>query len=286
MRALTSADYNTMGLSPYASVRQLKKAYRRLALRHHPDRAGLRQRDRFQATEHFEKIQNAYEAILTSLHSRDDKTSHVVLMIEQRKARQKEREPQTTEQMYQMINADLDRHQWPYLSPAQHTELHQGYMAVVRKCSQRFRQALYHFKNSAGARRNWTSHTDYARFFILIGKIGRTIENALSRATCDTDLVSLELSHLLFHKSRLNPRARLEHYAFEDSAAAFDTFVDEIWIRYDLAFAVDLVRDYFRSRVLVELSGGFSWTRVVPEQPGETGLSIVQHLEVDMRYIS
>jgi DnaJ like chaperone protein len=53
-------DYKTLGLSSNASDDEVKKAYRKLVLKYHPDRTELSEKE---ASEKFNKIQSAYERI-------------------------------------------------------------------------------------------------------------------------------------------------------------------------------------------------------------------------------
>ena len=59
--------YEILELTPEATIEQVKKAYRRLALRYHPDLNKAKD-----AHERFLHIQKAYEIILTA----DKKWSH------------------------------------------------------------------------------------------------------------------------------------------------------------------------------------------------------------------
>ncbi|MDE3236337.1 MAG: J domain-containing protein [Bacteroidota bacterium] len=51
--------YNILQVSSTASTEEIKKAYRRLAMQFHPDKAG----DNEATTEHFKKIKEAYEVL-------------------------------------------------------------------------------------------------------------------------------------------------------------------------------------------------------------------------------
>jgi molecular chaperone DnaJ len=63
---MKSNSHEILGVSPGASPAELKRAYRRLAMRWHPDRS-----DHPQATEHFKAINAAYEQLL-AVDSPDD----------------------------------------------------------------------------------------------------------------------------------------------------------------------------------------------------------------------
>lgn len=57
-------DYKTLGLTKEASDSEIKKAYRKLALKYHPDKVSqLDEIEQEEAKEKFQKIQDAYEAI-------------------------------------------------------------------------------------------------------------------------------------------------------------------------------------------------------------------------------
>lgn len=58
--------YRILGLRPGASLTEIKKAYRRLALRYHPDRGA-------QSTEKFLQISEAYEALLEAHRRRQER---------------------------------------------------------------------------------------------------------------------------------------------------------------------------------------------------------------------
>lgn len=65
--ALAKTDlYKTLGVSKGCSASEVKKAYRKAALKHHPDKAPPEQRDK--AEKKFKEIAQAYETL-----SDDDK---------------------------------------------------------------------------------------------------------------------------------------------------------------------------------------------------------------------
>ena len=47
--------YQTLGVSPQADQKEIKKAFRKLAMKHHPDKGG--------DEAEFKKIQNAYDTL-------------------------------------------------------------------------------------------------------------------------------------------------------------------------------------------------------------------------------
>ena len=56
--------YKVLGISPDATDEEVKKAYRRMAMKYHPDKvANAGEQIRQQATEKFRKINEAYEHI-------------------------------------------------------------------------------------------------------------------------------------------------------------------------------------------------------------------------------
>ena len=57
----TDFAYKTLGLQEGASENEVKKAYRRLAMKHHPDRAT--DRDKKSAEEKFKEIGDAYKIL-------------------------------------------------------------------------------------------------------------------------------------------------------------------------------------------------------------------------------
>ncbi len=60
---MTRDPYQALGLAPTASEAEIKKAYRRLAKIHHPDRAAHDAKAQEQAKEQFAKINTAYEIV-------------------------------------------------------------------------------------------------------------------------------------------------------------------------------------------------------------------------------
>ena len=56
--------YKVLGVSPDASDEEVKKAYRRMAMKYHPDKVeGMGEAVRRSATEKFQAINEAYEEI-------------------------------------------------------------------------------------------------------------------------------------------------------------------------------------------------------------------------------
>jgi DnaJ-class molecular chaperone len=60
---VTRDPYQVLGLAPTASEADIKKAYRKLAKIHHPDRAAHDEKAQGQAKEQFAKINTAYEIV-------------------------------------------------------------------------------------------------------------------------------------------------------------------------------------------------------------------------------
>lgn len=59
--------YEVLGINPTASDDEIKKAYRRLAMKYHPDKVeGMGEEVKKQAEEQFKKINEAYETLKTS----------------------------------------------------------------------------------------------------------------------------------------------------------------------------------------------------------------------------
>ena len=54
---------NTLGLGEHATLKEIKNAYKRLALKYHPDRAGCNNKKEHE--EMFKKIANAYDTIVS-----------------------------------------------------------------------------------------------------------------------------------------------------------------------------------------------------------------------------
>jgi len=64
--SLTSS-YNVLGISASATDKELKKAYRKLAVKYHPDKVAHLGNDHVEVAEDkFQKLQEAYEAIKSS----------------------------------------------------------------------------------------------------------------------------------------------------------------------------------------------------------------------------
>lgn len=60
----TNSDYEILEIKPDASDDEVKKAYRRMALKYHPDKvAHLGEKVQKAANEKFQKLQNAYDNI-------------------------------------------------------------------------------------------------------------------------------------------------------------------------------------------------------------------------------
>ena len=58
------SDYQILEIKPDASDDEVKKAYRKMAMRFHPDRLGdLSESEKKQAEEKFLRVQKSYEAI-------------------------------------------------------------------------------------------------------------------------------------------------------------------------------------------------------------------------------
>jgi DnaJ like chaperone protein len=60
----TNSDYKVLGIESTATEEEIKKAYRQMAIRYHPDKVAA-MGDEYQkgAQEKFQKIQEAYENI-------------------------------------------------------------------------------------------------------------------------------------------------------------------------------------------------------------------------------
>ena len=62
-----NSDYKVLGIEATASDEEIKKAYRQMAIRYHPDKvASLGEEYQHGAKEKFQKIQEAYENIKKS----------------------------------------------------------------------------------------------------------------------------------------------------------------------------------------------------------------------------
>lgn len=60
----TNADYHVLGIEPTATEEEIKKAYRQMAVRYHPDKvAHMGEEYQKGAKEKFQKVQDAYENI-------------------------------------------------------------------------------------------------------------------------------------------------------------------------------------------------------------------------------
>ena len=60
----TTSAYEILGVSPNATNEEIKKAYRQLSIKHHPDKVGhLGEEVRKAAEEKFSKINQAYDII-------------------------------------------------------------------------------------------------------------------------------------------------------------------------------------------------------------------------------
>ena len=61
---LELSHYKTLGVSERASQEEIKKAYRKMAIKHHPDKfAQMGEEHQKAAKEKFQKLQDAYETI-------------------------------------------------------------------------------------------------------------------------------------------------------------------------------------------------------------------------------
>ncbi|MGZ4098342.1 MAG: J domain-containing protein [Bacteroidia bacterium] len=62
-----NSDYHVLGIEPNATEEEIKKAYRQMAVRYHPDKVGhMGEEYQKGAKEKFQKIQEAYENIKKS----------------------------------------------------------------------------------------------------------------------------------------------------------------------------------------------------------------------------
>jgi DnaJ like chaperone protein len=61
--------YKTLAISPESSLREIKKAYRQLAMLHHPDKYRTGTADHSRAHANFQAIQSAYEMIVNARES-------------------------------------------------------------------------------------------------------------------------------------------------------------------------------------------------------------------------
>lgn len=66
-RTSTSSAYTILGVAPSVTDDQLKKAYRKLAIKHHPDKVAHLGEDHVEAAQDkFQKVQEAYEIVKSS----------------------------------------------------------------------------------------------------------------------------------------------------------------------------------------------------------------------------
>ena len=79
--AAAGDHYHTLGLRRRASQKQIKKAYRDLALKHHPDRCKGSQREVQQASTKFARISDAYNVLSDPSKRRMFSTSLVARLI-------------------------------------------------------------------------------------------------------------------------------------------------------------------------------------------------------------
>ena len=77
--------YSVLGLNPNASDADVKKAYRKLASKHHPDKGG--------DIEQFKKVQEAYEKITSGVGNQPEWSKHVWEDFSRAQARPQHRNP-------------------------------------------------------------------------------------------------------------------------------------------------------------------------------------------------